>query len=218
MTSWETVHEAEFEKPYFKLLKSFLAEEIKTGADIYPSPSNFFKAFDLTAFNDVKVVILGQDPYHGPNQAQGLSFSVPKEMKIPPSLQNIYKELAASSDFIIPNHGDLTPWAKNGVLMLNSCLSVRAKSPGSHSGKGWEVFTDAMIQSLSNKKENLVFLLWGKFAESKRKIIDNKKHLILTAPHPSPFSAHKGFFGCDHFSLTNKYLSTHNKEPINWCL
>ncbi len=218
MLTWKTLHEQEFQKTYFVQLQSFLAKEIKAGEVLYPHSLNFYKAFDLTPFNDVKVIMLGQDPYHGPGQAQGLSFSVPAGSRTPPSLQNIYKELATSTGFIIPNHGNLEAWAEQGVLMMNSCLSVRAKSPGSHSGKGWEIFTDTMIQLLSTEKEHLVFMLWGKFAHSKQSLINNQKHLVLTAPHPSPFSAHKGFLGCDHFNQANAYLCKNKRQPINWQL
>lgn len=218
MTTWKNLHEQEFKKAYFVQIQSFIAEEIKAGEVIYPHSLNFYKAFDLTPFKDVKVIMLGQDPYHGPAQAQGLSFSVPEGVRTPPSLRNIYKELAASTDFTVPPHGNLEVWAQQGVLMMNSCLTVRAKSPGSHSNKGWEIFTDAMIKALSNKKEHLVFLLWGKFAQSKQSLIDNQKHLILTTSHPSPFSAHKGFLGCDHFNLTNQYLTDNRIQPINWDL
>lgn len=218
MMTWETLREQEFQKPYFGQLQSFLAEEVKAGEVIYPPPLNFYKAFDLTPFKDTKVIILGQDPYHGSGQAQGLSFSVPAGINSPPSLRNIYKELAATTNFHIPGHGNLEAWAQQGVLMINSCLSVRANSPGSHRDKGWEIFTDTMIKALSNEKEHLVFLLWGKFAQSKQSLIDNQKHLVLTAPHPSPFSAHKGFFGCDHFNRTNEYLIKNKIELIKWQL
>lgn len=217
--NWEYIQQQEFEKPYFKDLKAFLQQEIKHGTTIYPHPKNFFRAFELCPWEKTKVVLLGQDPYHGAGQAEGLSFSVPKDLKIPPSLQNIYKELESDTvEFIKPTHGNLESWSQQGVLLLNSTLSVRATQPASHAGKGWEIFTDQIIQSLSNKKKHLVFLLWGKYAQSKSNLIDPKKHLILKAAHPSPFSAHNGFLGCRHFSQTNAYLIKHNKLPINWQL
>ena len=218
MRTWEELHAAEFKKDYFKDLKLFLTQEIEAGETIYPHPQNFFKAFDLCPFDKTKVVLIGQDPYHGYGQAQGLSFSVPKHFPLPPSLKNIYKELNTDLGVDIPEHGDLTPWTQQGVLLLNSCLSVRAKSPASHSGKGWETFTDKMIQSLASEKDGLVFLLWGKFAQSKATLIKNDSHLILTAAHPSPFSAHNGFFGCQHFSKTNEFLIKQGKREIIWKL
>lgn len=219
MTPWKQIHHTEFKKPYFKSLKSFLQQEIKNGSTIYPHPQKFFRAFELCPWEKTKVVLLGQDPYHGFGQAQGLSFSVPHDFKIPPSLQNIYKEIETDLvEFNKPTHGNLESWAQQGVLLLNSTLSVRASQPASHAGKGWETFTDQIIQTLSAEKESLVFLLWGKYAQSKSKLIDAGKHLILTAAHPSPFSAHNGFFGCQHFSKTNAYLIKHHKPPINWQL
>jgi len=216
MLDWKNLHEAEFQKPYFKELKTFLTQEIETGQTIYPEPKNFFKAFDLCPWERTKVVLLGQDPYHGPEQAQGLSFSVPKGVKVPPSLKNIYKELETDVGFEIPEHGNLEAWAQQGVLLLNSTLSVRAKSPASHTGKGWETFTDHIIKTLSAEKEALVFLLWGNFAQSKKAIIDSKKHLVLETAHPSPLSAHRGFLGCRHFSKTNDWLQKNGQSAINW--
>ena len=214
--TWSDLHKAEFKKPYFKALKAFLTEQKKAGKIIYPPSQDFFKAFELSPFDKTKVIIIGQDPYHGPGQSQGLSFSVPKGVKIPPSLQNIYKELYQDLGLKKPSHGNLEAWAKQGVLLLNSTLSVEAKSPTSHTGQGWETFTDNMIKALSEKKEHLVFLLWGKFAQSKAPLIDESKHLILKAAHPSPFSAHQGFLGCQHFSQTNAYLLKKAQTPINW--
>lgn len=216
MDTWKSLHETEFEKPYFKQLKAFLTQEIKAGQTIYPHPSNFFKAFDLCPWEQTKVVLLGQDPYHGPGQAQGLSFSVPEDISVPPSLKNIYKELATDVDFKIPSHGNLETWAQQGVLLLNSTLSVRAKNPASHSGQGWETFTDQIIKTLSAEKDALVFLLWGKFAQSKKTIINTNKHLVLEASHPSPFSAYNGFLGCRHFSKTNTWLQKNGQTPIKW--
>jgi uracil-DNA glycosylase len=179
----------------------------------------WFKAFEYSSFSSTRVVILGQDPYHGEGQAEGLSFSVPKGMSIPPSLRNIYKELDQDDvDFTNPGHGHLENWAKQGVLLLNSVLTVEKNSPASHSNQGWEVFTDQVINLLNEKKTNLVFILWGAYANKKSELIDTKKHLILSATHPSPFSAHKGFFGCKHFSKTNSYLKSSNQESIDWSL
>ncbi len=214
--TWDALHEVEFKKPYFKQLKQFLTQEITNQKVVYPHPQNFFKAFEYCTFADTKVVILGQDPYHGPGQAQGLSFSVPENIKTPPSLKNIFKALKNDLNINAPAHGNLTSWAEQGVLLLNSTLSVQAKSPASHANQGWETFTDTMITALSEQKSNLVFLLWGKFAHSKAALINSHKHLVLKAPHPSPFSAHTGFFDCQHFSKTNTYLSQTKQIPINW--
>lgn len=213
--SWKAVLSDEFNKDYFLKLKQFLLDEKKRHA-IYPNRKDIFNAFNYTPFAKVKVVILGQDPYHGNGQAHGLSFSVLKGSKPPPSLQNIFKELHVDLNFEIPNHGDLTTWAQQGVLLLNATLTVRAKQAASHQKKGWEQFTNRVIKEISDKKEGVVFLLWGRFAQDKEVLIDNTKHHILTAPHPSPFSAHSGFFGCKHFSKTNYLLSQQNKDPINW--
>lgn len=197
-------------------LKAFLQAQKHTGKVIYPHSDNWFRAFDLTPFNKVKVIILGQDPYHGDNQAQGLSFSVPDDIKIPPSLRNIYQELEL--DLGIPPNasGNLERWATQGVLLLNSVLTVQKNAPSSHINSGWVDFTDGIISILNEEKENLVFLLWGAYAQRKAELIDSNKHLLLTATHPSPFSAHKGFFGCKHFSKTNEYLKIHNQKIINW--
>jgi len=214
--TWKSLHLIEFEKPYFKKLKTFLKEEIQQGKVIYPHHDNLFKAFELSSFDKTKVVILGQDPYHGESQAQGLSFSVPTDFKVPPSLKNIYKELSTDLNVKQPLQGNLESWAEQGVLLLNSTLSVRAHSPASHANQGWEIFTDQMIQALSEHKEHLVFMLWGKYAQSKEALIDGNKHLVLKAAHPSPFSAYNGFFGCQHFSKTNEFLLKNDKNPINW--
>lgn len=212
--SWNSTLESEFEKPYFKELVKFLATEDQKYT-IYPPQEKIFSAFQHTAFNAIKVVIIGQDPYHGKGQANGLAFSVTGGIKLPPSLKNIFKEL--KNDTGIDNrNGDLTHWAKQGVFLLNATLTVRESSPGSHQQKGWEQFTDTIIKMINEKRSDVVFLLWGKFAQEKANLIDPKKHYILKAPHPSPFSAHQGFFGCKHFSMTNEYLRIHNKGTIDW--
>lgn len=215
--SWLKVLSAEFEKDYMKNLKKFLLEEKQQGATIYPKGSDIFNALSHTPFDKVEVVILGQDPYHGTGQAHGLSFSVQKGMVVPPSLKNIYKELEADiPGFKTPKHGNLTQWADEGVLLLNATLTVRAHEAGSHQGKGWEIFTDKIISTLSAQREGLVFLLWGRYAQNKASLIDEQKHTILKAAHPSPFSAYNGFFGCKHFSTTNEILVKKGKKPINW--
>lgn len=215
--SWFKVLEGEFEKPYMKSLKSFLQQEKQAGFTIYPKGSDIFNAFNHTPFDKVKVVILGQDPYHGVGQAHGLSFSVQKGVIPPPSLKNIYKELADEfPDFKIPNHGELTAWADQGVLLLNATLTVRAHTAGSHQNKGWEQFTDKVITELSEKREGLVFILWGSYAKQKEALIDQSKHFIIKSAHPSPFSAYSGFFGSRPFSKTNEILKKEGKEPINW--
>ncbi|MEK7101856.1 MAG: uracil-DNA glycosylase [Patescibacteria group bacterium] len=216
--SWAEHLQGEFEKTYFEELTSFIKKEYKDGA-VYPHPKNIFRAFDLCPFEKVKVVILGQDPYHGERQANGLAFAVDAETRIPPSLQNIFKEL--STDCSLPfealaKKGDLEHWAEQGVLLLNATLTVRAHSAGSHQEKGWEQFTDAVIRALSEERANLVFLLWGNYAKAKGAHIDRTKHLVLEASHPSPFSAASGFFGCKHFSRANDYLIAHHETPINW--
>lgn len=216
--SWKSVLNNEFQQEYFKEIKSFILREKSLGKVIYPPGNLIFNAFNLTPFEAVKVVIIGQDPYHGEGQAHGLSFSVPYGIKPPPSLQNIYKEIAQEFNFSIPNHGNLESWAKQGVLLLNAILTVNANEPASHKAAGWENFTNAVIHHLSSKKENLVFLLWGRFAQNKDLIIDSNKHLILKAAHPSPFSAYQGFFGCNHFSLTNDYLKSKMLAPIDWSI
>ncbi|OHA27722.1 MAG: uracil-DNA glycosylase [Candidatus Taylorbacteria bacterium RIFCSPHIGHO2_02_FULL_47_18] len=213
--SWGKVLAEEFEKPYFKNLAEFIRGEYLS-AKVFPPPRFIFRAFELCPFGDTKIVLLGQDPYHGDGQAHGLCFSVPEKEDVPPSLANIYKEIANDVGGTPPTHGNLEEWAKQGVLLLNATLTVRAHSAGSHQGKGWEEFTDAVIKKLSAEKENLVFLLWGNYAKKKSGLVDWEKHLALEAAHPSPFSAHSGFFGCKHFSQTNDYLTKHSKEPIRW--
>ncbi|WP_432714714.1 uracil-DNA glycosylase [Pedobacter sp.] len=215
--SWLNVLEKEFDKDYMKSLKVFLKEERENHHEIYPENKNIFNAFQHTPFDKVKVVILGQDPYHGPGQAHGLSFSVQKGVKLPPSLKNIYKELSTDIEgFKTPLNGNLTEWADQGVLLLNATLTVRAKEPGSHQGKGWEIFTDTVMAELSQRKQGIVFLLWGKYAQNKSLLIDDSRHTILKAPHPSPFSAYQGFLGCRHFSRTNLKLAENGLSPINW--
>ena len=213
--SWKQVLNDEFEKDYFVNLKSFLLEEKKTYT-IYPPGSQIFNAFNQTPFHNVRVVILGQDPYHGPGQAHGLCFSVPNGVAQPPSLVNIFKEINSDLGIQVSKYGNLEKWAKNGVLLLNATLTVRAHQAGSHQNKGWEQFTDAAIKALSDQREGLVFLLWGAYAQAKAKIIDSSKHNILTAPHPSPLSVYRGFFGCKHFSKTNKILKDNGLGEINW--
>lgn len=215
--TWKNVLNEEFQKEYFIKLKQFLIEEKKRYM-VYPPGSQIFAAFNQTPFNKVKVVILGQDPYHGQGQAHGLCFSVPKGVPMPPSLQNIFKELNSDLGLPIPTHGNLEKWARQGVLLLNATLTVRANQAGSHQNKGWEIFTDATIRSLSDQCKGLVFMLWGNYAQAKASIIDSRKHFILTAPHPSPLSASRGFFGCKHFSKTNRLLLSVGKEPIDWSL
>jgi len=217
-SSWMTHLGGEFEKDYMLNLKSFLQKELDSKKSIYPKGSEIFSAFHLTPFNKVKVVIIGQDPYHGPNQAHGLCFSVKPNIATPPSLKNIYKELKDDLGIDEPNHGFLENWAKNGVLMLNNVLTVQRSRPASHQGRGWEIFTDKVVDVLNKEGNNLVFLLWGSHAQKKAINVDRKKHLVLECPHPSPFSAHKGFFGSKHFSKCNDYLQRNNKEIINWSL
>ena len=213
--SWKVVLLEEFNKDYFIQLKQFLLDE-KKQYSIFPKEKDIFNALNYTPFNKVKVVILGQDPYHGMGQAHGLSFSVPDGVKQPPSLKNIFKEIASDLNLPLPETGNLSPWAKQGVLLLNATLSVRVKQAGSHQKKGWEEFTDSVIQNISQKKEGVIFLLWGRFAQDKAELIDKNKHHILTAPHPSPFSVYRGFFGCKHFSKTNKLLAEQGLKEIDW--
>ena len=215
--SWKKVLFDEFQKPYFETLKAFLVEEKRTHT-IYPKSANIFNAFEFTPFERVKVVILGQDPYHGDNQAHGLSFSVQDGIPHPPSLQNIFKELRDDMGCSIPKSGNLSAWAKQGVFLLNTVLSVRASEANSHRNQGWENFTDAVIRTLSEQREHLVFILWGAPAGTKASLIDTKKHLILKAPHPSPLSSYRGFFGSKPFSKSNEYLTCKGIEPIHWCL
>ncbi|HEY0273420.1 MAG TPA: uracil-DNA glycosylase [Chitinophaga sp.] len=216
--SWKRPLRDEFQKTYFDEIVLFLKTERLTGKTIYPPGPLIFNAFDKTPFEDVRVVILGQDPYHGAGQAHGLCFSVQDGVKPPPSLVNIYKELNADLGIPIPQTGNLTPWAEHGVLLLNAILTVRANEPASHSKIGWENFTDAVIRKISEEKENVVFMLWGKFAQDKQVLIDATRHLVLKAAHPSPFSADKGFFGCRHFSRANDYLVRHHRPPVDWKL
>lgn len=210
--------ESEFSKPYFKELKLFLDKESAIGKVIYPAQHLLFNAFEQCSFEELKVVIIGQDPYHGVGQANGLAFSVNEGQKIPPSLRNIFKELNQDVGFQIPSHGDLTTWAKQGILLLNSVLTVEESNPGSHQQKGWETFTDTIIKKISDETKGVVFLLWGNYAKSKMELIDASKHFILTAAHPSPLSAYQGFFHCKHFSKTNEYLLQQGKKPIEWQL
>ncbi|MGV3528612.1 MAG: uracil-DNA glycosylase [Flavisolibacter sp.] len=216
--SWKAVLQDEFKKPYFKQIVEHLKTEREQGKTIYPPGSLIFNAFNQTPFDQVKVVILGQDPYHGPGQAMGLSFSVPRGIMPPPSLVNIFKELQDDTGMRIPQHGDLTAWARQGVMLLNASLTLRAADPMSHSKIGWHLFTDAVISKISQQRTRVVFLLWGKFAQEKTKLIDDSKHLVLKAAHPSPLSAHNGFFGCRHFSKTNEYMVKNGMDPINWAL
>ena len=215
--SWKKILWDEFQKPYFEALKQFLVTE-KKEQTIYPSGANIFAAFNHTPFDNVKVVILGQDPYHGANQAHGLSFSVQDGIQFPPSLQNIFKELKEDMGCNSPKSGNLTQWADQGVFLLNTVLTVRASEANSHRGQGWEQFTDTVIKTLSEKREHLVFILWGAPAGAKASLIDAKKHLILKAPHPSPLSSYRGFFGSRPFSKSNDYLKEHGIAPIEWCL
>ncbi len=213
--SWKEVLSEQFEADYFARLREFLVAE-KSQYTIYPPGKQIFSAFDLTPFDAVKVVILGQDPYHGRGQAHGLCFSVSGNMQPPPSLQNIFKELQSDLGLAVPASGNLTPWARQGVLLLNATLTVRAGQAGSHQNRGWEQFTDAAISELSKRRSNLVFLLWGNYAIAKETLIDTAKHLALKSPHPSPFSANRGFFGNRHFSKTNAYLKQHGIDEIDW--
>ena len=213
--SWKTALATEFSAPYWSALSDFVKQEYAS-TTVYPPPKLIFNAFDTCPFEAVRVVILGQDPYHGARQAHGLSFSVPDGTKVPPSLKNIYKELHDDVGKDIPQVGNLERWAEQGVLLLNATLTVRAGSPGSHQGKGWEQFTDAVIRKLSDEREHLVFMLWGNYAKAKGAYIDRTKHLVLEAAHPSPYSAHSGFFGCKHFSKANEYLKKNGSTPILW--
>ncbi len=216
--SWKNVLKNEFGKPYFLEIASFLKAEKALGKAIFPPGPLIFNAFNTTPFNKVKVVLLGQDPYHGQGQAHGLSFSVLNGVRPPPSLMNIFREMQADVGTPIPAHGNLTRWAEQGVLLLNACLSVRANEPLSHSKIGWTTFTDTVIGKVSAEKKNVVFLLWGRYAQEKQVLIDETKHLVLKAAHPSPYAAHNGFFGCRHFSRTNEYLVQHGLDPIDWSL
>ncbi len=214
--SWYAELASEFEKPYFASLKQFLSADRKTHVHYPPGPL-IFNAFNLTPFSDVKVVILGQDPYINPGQAHGLSFSVPEGTPFPPSLRNIFQELKSDLGIPVPPHGNLTPWARQGVFLLNAVLTVRAGESGSHAGKGWETFTDATISAISRNREHVVFMLWGNYARKKSGLIDSSRHLVLTAGHPSPLSV-RFFAGCRHFSKANEWLKSHGIEPVNWDL
>lgn len=213
--SWKAVLDGEFEKPYFNALTDFVRGEYQTQR-IYPPGKEIFNAFNLCPFDQVKVVLIGQDPYHGPGQAHGLCFSVKDGIKFPPSLRNIFKEIDNDLGVPVPESGDLTRWATQGVFLLNATLTVRAHQAGSHQKKGWETFTDSVIHILSEKRENLVFLLWGAYAQRKAELIDSSKHLVLDSVHPSPLSASRGFFGNHHFSRANSYLANHGIPPVNW--
>lgn len=216
--SWMPYLKEDLNQPYMKNLRDFLSAELTVGKTIYPATQDIFRAFEKTDFDQVKVVILGQDPYHGMGQAHGLSFSVPDGVHIPPSLKNIFKEISRDLGHPVPASGNLTAWADQGVLLLNSVLTVEQGKAGSHQNKGWEKFTDQVIAALNTHKKGLVFMLWGAYAQKKAAIVDTDRHLVLKAVHPSPLSAHKGFIGCGHFKAANDYLSNNQKTPINWCL
>jgi len=213
--SWKTLLEDEFKKPYFSALVSFVRQEYKTH-QVFPPGKEIFNAFEQCPYDQTKVVIIGQDPYHGEGQAHGLCFSVNDHVPFPPSLINIYKELENDLGIKPPNHGNLTRWSTQGVLLLNATLTVRSNSPGSHQGRGWEVFTDSVITHLNKGKSNLVFLLWGSYAQNKGQFINTERHLVIKSVHPSPLAAHRGFFGSKPFSRTNDYLIAHGLEPIRW--
>jgi len=214
--SWMDAVGAEFEQPYMKKLRVFLQQEKDAGRTVYPRGADIFNALNTTGFDNVSVVILGQDPYHGPEQAHGLAFSVRHGVALPPSLKNIYKEVESACGIALPKEGDLTGWAKQGVLLLNATLTVQAAQAGSHQGKGWEEFTDAVIRAINTRRENIVFMLWGSYAQKKGAFIDRQKHLVLEAPHPSPLSAHRGFLGCGHFKKANEYLKQRGLREIDW--
>lgn len=215
--SWKQALEEEFQKPYFPLIRQFIMKEKAKGKTVYPPGPLIFNAFNLTPLDKLKVVIIGQDPYHGAGQAHGLCFSVPQGIKPPPSLVNIFKEIRDDLGIAPPNHGNLEKWAKQGVLLLNASLTVNAGEPNSHAQCGWHIFTDAVIKKISAEKEGIVFLLWGKFAQDKETLIDTSKHFVLKAAHPSPYSVDR-FFGCKHFSKTNELLKKQGKEPVDWSL
>lgn len=214
--SWKQRLRNEFQKDYMTQLRAFLLQEKQAGKIIYPKGDEYFNAFNLTPFDKVKVVIIGQDPYHGPNQAHGLCFSVQPQIPFPPSLQNIFKEIQAELGLPIPEHGCLTHWAEQGVLLLNAVLTVEQSKAAAHQGKGWETFTDAAIRKVNDELENVVFMLWGAYAQKKGSFIDANKHLVLKSPHPSPLSAHRGFFGNGHFKKCNDYLEARGLPPIDW--
>lgn len=214
--SWLSYIGAEFDRPYMAHLKTFLESERANGNAVYPREDHVFNALNHTKFDDVRVVILGQDPYHGEGQAHGLSFSVPDGVKIPPSLRNMYKELERDFGVTPPTHGNLTRWAEQGVLLLNATLTVQADKAGSHQNKGWEDFTDAVIRAVNDGRDHVAFLLWGAYAQKKGAFIDRTRHLVLTAPHPSPLSAHRGFIGCGHFRAANDYLAEQGRAVVQW--
>lgn len=214
--NWLDVVGDEFGLPYMKKLQEFLQQETRAGNVIYPQSADIFNALNMTPFDKVEAVILGQDPYHGPDQAHGLAFSVRRGIKPPPSLLNIYKEISSEFGVAMPRQGDLTPWAQQGVLLLNATLTVEADKAGSHQKRGWEQFTDSIIRALNDRGNNIVFMLWGAHAQKKGAFIDRNKHLVLEAPHPSPLSAHRGFLGCGHFRKANDYLIRHGRKPIDW--
>lgn len=216
--SWLEVLSCEFDKPYMKALSTFLRKEKASGEKVFPCEDEIFNALNITPLHNVRVVILGQDPYHGVGQAHGLSFSVREGMKIPPSLQNIYKEIARDFNAKPPPHGDLTSWAEHGVLLLNATLTVREGQAGSHQNQGWESFTDAIICAVNALDKPVVFMLWGAYAQKKGVCIDQNRHLVLSAPHPSPLSAHRGFIGCGHFSKANDFLVAHGSAPVKWAV
>jgi uracil-DNA glycosylase len=216
--SWKTRLATALAAPAMQTLSAFLRDEVRRGKPIYPPPKYMFAALDAAPFESVRVVILGQDPYHGPGQAHGLCFSVPHGVPVPPSLQNIFVEQARDLGLPKPGHGCLASWTRQGVLLLNAVLSVEAGLPGSHAGRGWEAFTDAVVDVLSRERLGLVFMLWGSYAQKKGQLIDRRRHCVLRAPHPSPLSAHRGFIGCGHFSAANRYLETHGEAAIDWRL
>jgi uracil-DNA glycosylase len=215
-SSWRNQLEGEFSQPYMVALREFLLQRKRSGAVIYPPGKLIFNALDSTPFGQVRVVIIGQDPYHGPGQAHGLCFSVPQGVTPPPSLANIYRELAEDIGGFVPTHGNLQAWADQGVLLLNAVLTVERGQANAHQGKGWERFTDRIVDQLNRHGEHLVFMLWGSYAQKKGAAIDRNRHLVLAAPHPSPLSAHRGFFGCRHFSKANAWLTSHGRQPIDW--
>lgn len=214
--SWLSRLEDQFQQEYMHKLREFLVIRKQHRAVIYPPGAQIFNALDSTPFEQVRVVILGQDPYHGPGQAHGLCFSVQPGVRVPPSLANIYREIESDLGITVPHHGYLQSWAEQGVLLLNAVLTVERGQAGSHQGKGWETFTDAIVQLLNDEREELVFMLWGSYAQKKGAMIDRSKHLVLKAPHPSPLSAHRGFLGCRHFSSANEYLQRHQQKPVDW--
>lgn len=215
--SWKKVLQEQFDSQYFQELKQFLLTERKSH-QVFPPGNRIFAAFDAVPFHKVKVVIIGQDPYHGPGQANGFCFSVNRGVTVPPSLKNIYKELHSDLNIAVPAHGDLSPWTEQGVLLLNAVLTVRARQPQSHQGRGWETFTDYAIKQLSEQRKNIVFLLWGRSAQNKIQLIDTNRHFVLKAAHPSPYSANKGFFGCRHFSKANTLLQQSGQNPVDWTI